>query len=264
MWLYSVCQHIPGVTECEQTQVESCREIVNKLGKDLHVSHLWLYTPWYFGQIAQSLHAYFPPLNRNIRIFFACLTYSCYNPPGKEVVIILCLQNTQYGKAPGPKCCTGVSNNETQTVLCFSLHSTGHNTGNNICLLPLSGENSPFFLQRLYQDGKLSWWKACLSGRKARLYPIPEPNHQYLMDEPVSLGCGELQELTHRSVQGAARGLSQDSKSRGRKCFTRLVFRRDNKHSLPPDWEGCNLLHREEKDHLLACQQHGDRWSFMH
>lgn len=157
MWLYSVCQHIPGVTECEQTQVESCREIVNKLGKDLNVSHLWLYTPWYFGQIAQSLHAYFPPLNRNIRIFFACLTYSCYNPPGKEVVIILSLQNTQYGKAPGPKCCTGVSNNETQTVLCFSLHSTGHNTGNNVCLLPLPGEKLS-----LLSPKALSGWKAFL------------------------------------------------------------------------------------------------------
>lgn len=39
MWLNSVCQHIPGVTECEQTQVESCAGIVKKLGKDLNVSH---------------------------------------------------------------------------------------------------------------------------------------------------------------------------------------------------------------------------------
>lgn len=64
MWLNSVCQHIPGVTECEQTQVESCGGMVKKLGKDLNVSHLWPPTPWCSGQIAQSLHACFPTLKK--------------------------------------------------------------------------------------------------------------------------------------------------------------------------------------------------------
>lgn len=75
MWLYFVCQHIPGVTECEQTQEESCRERVNKLEKVLNVSHLWPYTSCYSGQIAQSLHACFPPLNSNKSLYFLCLSY---------------------------------------------------------------------------------------------------------------------------------------------------------------------------------------------
>lgn len=36
--LYSVCQHIPGVKEYEQSQVKSCREIVKTLGEDLNAS----------------------------------------------------------------------------------------------------------------------------------------------------------------------------------------------------------------------------------
>lgn len=41
-----------------------------------------------------------------------------------------------------------------------------------------------------------------MPGTKMGLYPTLEPNHQYLMAEPVSLGCGELQELTQRSAHG--------------------------------------------------------------
>lgn len=70
-----LCQHIPGVKECEQTQLETCREIVKKLGKDLNVSRLWPYTPRYPGQVAQSLHACFPSLKQEYKSLFLCLPY---------------------------------------------------------------------------------------------------------------------------------------------------------------------------------------------
>lgn len=153
MWLYSVCQHIPGVTECEQTQVESCGEIVKKLGKDLNVSHLWPYTPWYSGQIAQSLHACFPSLKQEWKSLFSfpLLPIHAKIPQeGKWLLFWVCkAQSMEKPQAPNATLVWAIM----RLRQFFASHCTALATTQEImsvCYL-WQVENSPFFPKRLYQ-----------------------------------------------------------------------------------------------------------------
>lgn len=183
------------------------------------------------------------------------------------MVIILSLQSTQCGKAPGPKCCTGVSNNESQTVLCLSVHSTDHNAGNNVCLLPLTGGKLSLLSEKTlsvirmesFPDGGF----VCLAERHGDIQSWSQTINTWRMSLcPSGVGSSSSSH-TGQPMEQPEDYPRTANPGKGNDCC-RLVFHRDNKHSLPPDWEGCNLLHGEEKDHLLACQQQGDRWSFMH
>lgn len=183
------------------------------------------------------------------------------------MVIIWSLQSRQYEKAPGPKCYTGVSNNETQTVLCFSEHSTGHYTGNKVLLLPLTGGKVSLLSQSIlsvirmesFPDGRL----VCLAERPDYIQCWSQTINTWWMSLcPSGVGSSRSSHTGQPMEQPGDYPRTANQRKGNARC--RLVFHRDNERSLPPDWEGCNLLHREGQVHLLACQQPGDRWSFMH
>lgn len=96
------------------------------------------------------------------------------------------------------------------SVLCFSLHSTGHNTGNNVCLLLLTGGTLSLLSQKTWSvirmesfpDGRL----VCLAQRQGCIQPWSQTINSWWL----SL-CPWVWGAPGAHTQVSPWGLSQDS-----------------------------------------------------
>lgn len=163
---------------------------------------LTLYPHVTLGRLLGLSVTVFHPWRRNVSLYFLFLAYLLMLQSPRMGRGYLTLQSTYHGRARGPKCCTSVGNNISQTILCFWLHRTIHNRGNTVWFATSERwENLTSFPEdfssnqdEIFPAGR----PARALGGKARLYPILQPDHQYLIYESVSFGREGLQErLSH-------------------------------------------------------------------